>query len=211
MKPFITFDLDGTLIDSRLSTIESLQYALEKNHIKLEEDKINSISIGPTLDNILKDILPEPFHKLHECVKEDFKNYYDNIAYKEITPFKNIENLINELVFSGAVLAIITNKRSTPTLKIIKHLGWSKSFKEVISIDKSQKNEIKETLLIEYVQSNRGKHVYVGDTEADMSAASAAAIPFYGVMWGYGRLHQNKCQLSSSPEQLLAKLKAEVL
>lgn len=209
MCDFVTFDLDGTLIDSKKAMEESLRYALSKVDGLPELDAKINIPIGPPLNKILEQFLGVGNSQVIELVKREFIYHYDNITWNSIGVFNGIFDLISTLDSRGVTLALITNKRQTPTLKILKKFGWTETFAKVYCLDQYAGCNGKSELLEGYVSANPGSHTYVGDTLEDLSAAQMCGVKFVGASWGYGGVRFKSDCMASSPSDLKDKLVAE--
>jgi phosphoglycolate phosphatase len=87
-------------------------------------------------------------------------------------------------------MAIATNKRRVPTLKILKYLGWEQYFTIVGTLDMCSPPHPDKGSLIKYllqVMERDGKaSLYVGDKREDGEAAQANGMAFVAAGWGYG-------------------------
>lgn len=202
MSNFITFDLDGTLIDSKSAMENSLRYALSRvdGLPVIDEQKI--IPIGPPLKKILEEYLGIKQEFLLDNVMNEFIYHYDNFSCNTIFPFKGIIDLILALKSKGITLGLVTNKRKTPTIKILQKFGWSEAFDKVYCLDQHSECGGKDELLERYVKVNAGTHTYIGDTLEDLKAAQKCGINFIGVGWGYGGVDFNPDCLASTPLEL---------
>jgi phosphoglycolate phosphatase len=87
-------------------------------------------------------------------------------------------------------LAIATNKRRIPTLKILEHLGWEKYFCIVGTLDTSAPPYSTKAVLISFLLDEVGvaaeDALYMGDKWEDYEAAAANGMAFCAAGWGYG-------------------------
>lgn len=211
MRNFVTFDLDGTLIDSKEAMQASLRYALSRVEGLPELlDDTSNIPIGPPLSKILEKFLGVTNSQVVEMVKREFVYHYDNTAWDSIEVFNGISDLISTLDSKGVALALVTNKRQTPTLKILQKFGWAETFAKVYCLDQFARCNGKNELLEVYVSANPGSHTYVGDTPEDLSAAQMCGIKFVGASWGYGGVHFKSDCMAASPTALKDMLVAAI-
>jgi phosphoglycolate phosphatase len=202
MNNFITFDLDGTLIDSKGAMEDSLRYAFSRVDGLSPIDKGKSIPIGPPLKKIIEEYLGINEGILLEKVVDEFVFHYDNFSCNSIYPFKGITDLISVLKSKNVTLGLVTNKRQKPTIKLLQKFGWSEIFDKVYCLDQYPECGRKSELLERYVKINVGTHTYVGDTLEDLKAAQKCGINFIGVGWGYGDIDFNPNRLAISPLEL---------
>lgn len=199
MNEHIIFDLDGTLIDSAPSIVESFVYAFASLGITPSKP-ITPEVVGPPLMPTLAMLAGQGDPELLQQLANKFKVHYDAQGYKKATVFPGVEVFLDTLSQSGATLYIATNKRDLPTQKIMKHLNWGHYFKGVFSLDTYMPTLATKPLMVarilEDYQINPAQAVYIGDRYEDGLAADHNHIDFVMVTWGYS--DQFKTQLKSS-------------
>ena len=189
------FDLDGTLINSKGSVIKSLIYAFNKANVELKIDE-KEIKIGPPLDETILMCNNSISKKELFLIKDIFKEYYDNFGFKEIHVFKNIDYLLSILSNSENKIYIATNKRYTPTKKIINYLGWNNFFKNIYCIDRYKLNEKSKKSMLDFLIKNENieseNSLYIGDRYDDFIASKNNMISFIGAGWGENDFEDNE-------------------
>lgn len=192
----VIFDLDGTLIDSQESILNSIKQALSSLGIE-PKIPISSEIIGPPLLETLSIITGENDQLTLSTIASRFKALYDDKGYKESVAFKGVHQLLKNLFKNNCNLYIATNKRLDPTQKIISHLGWTHFFKKVYCIDLKGANKMfsDKAEMLSYLLSaesiNLNTAVYVGDRFEDYEAANANNLRCLLVNWGYGEIEFN--------------------
>jgi len=184
----IIFDLDGTLIDSSTSILESFESAFSA--CNLEPIKpLNSDIIGPPLMETLSMVSDISDKNALNNLAQEFISHYDTLSYKKTIVFPGINKMLNGLKDSGFNLYIATNKRILPTKKIINYLKWNEMFEGVYSLDSfSPSASSKSEVLSKLIESNnliKDNVVYVGDREEDKIAAVIIDIKFIMASWSY--------------------------
>ena len=201
----ICFDLDGTLIDSRLTIFKSTLSALRKLNLPslVPEDKfvnmigMHFVDIFNKLNINVPDI--EFFIKTYKDIYFDFID--DSVLYPEVTEvlYFNSE--------AGKKISLLTTKAQDQTDKIIDYFGLRKNFhylmgrrngigykpspEPLLHICKELKVEPKETLI-------------VGDTELDILCGKNAGAKSCAVLYGY----RSKDQLEKEkPDFIISRLK----
>jgi phosphoglycolate phosphatase len=206
----IIFDLDGTLVDSSESVIESIQAAFLMCNLKPVME-LNSDIIGPPLTETLIKLSGFSDQATLSRLAEKFKKNYDDFGFKKTKVFDGINEMLKELYENDFQLFIATNKRIIPTRKIINYLGWDKFFKEIYSLDSFSSNaDSKKEILAKIIEINclsKKNIIYVGDLEDDRYSAIANSISFIMASWGYEK-NQNQTELGNinSPEELCFNL-----
>ena len=184
----VIFDLDGTLVDSSYGVLSSLQSVLIDAGIEPSVSLEKSL-IGPPLHRIMEIACPNADKATIQRLIISFKNHYDSSGCLRTEAFLGVNEMLHSLYASGICLHIATNKRISPTLKILDHLGWSRLFDQVISPDSSEPSlPSKAAILSRILEHSSLEPVsccYVGDRLDDYQAASKIGIPFVLAEWGY--------------------------
>ncbi len=184
----IIFDLDGTLIDSSPSILQSFVAAFEQCGV-MPVRPLTSDIIGPPLMPTLRLLTASHDEALIARLADAFKAEYDNHAYQAVAVFSGVETMLDNLKAQGKQLYIATNKRILPTRKIMQHLAWTRYFKEVYALDYftpalSNKTDMVTQILAREALSP-ANCFFVGDRVEDGQAATSNHIPFAMVRWGY--------------------------
>ena len=188
MSKAIIFDFDGTLVDSEQAIYQCFQTITNK----LAPDRIDnarSILIGPPLRDTASKILGRSRQdQLNQFVKL-FIQMHDDQAIFQTQPYPGVDKILQKLSLMQIPIAIATNKRQAPTIKLIDHFGWSKYFKFVECSDRQHKERDKDKMIKDIKSSsNRFKNAYfVGDTVNDGFSANLNNLRFIKVNYGYGQ------------------------
>ena len=186
----IIFDLDGTIIDSQQSIIDSLKWSLKKAGIDPAVNLTRDLIGPPLVDTLIKISRKSDMRLLGELV-DGFKARYDSLGYKGGKPFLGMETAIRQLHHIGYKLYVATNKRLVPTQKIMTHFSLGEYFESVYSIDLrmnspfKNKSQMIESLIADH-NMDPSRTIYVGDRIEDHQAACANNIGCFLVGWGYG-------------------------
>ena len=181
------FDFDGTLIDSA----PSVKLCYEKVTKNIAPQRINilkKLQVGPTLAETAKEILGQEFLHKHEDFISQFKYEYDQILLSQTNSYKGVNELLNELKSRGNKIAIATNKRKEPTLKIIKHLNWGNYFSWIACVNPESKILKNKSELVRSILTNEidfQKSFFVGDTLNDAQCAKDNKLKFIKASYGY--------------------------
>ena len=185
----VIFDLDGTLIDSSPSILECFATVLANAGLH-PVVPLDSSLIGPPLRQTLMNISGLSSGEQVDGLVRGFQEIYDVEGYKSSRVYPGVEELLCRLAASDIPLAIATNKRRTPTLKILDYLGWSGYFRVVGTLDTPVPPHANKAALIrsivEEMRLSPESSLYVGDKLEDGEAAEANRMPFFAAGWGYG-------------------------
>jgi phosphoglycolate phosphatase len=190
-KRAFIFDLDGTLIDSSESILCALSLAFERANI-VPIKPLTSDLIGPSLESIIRKVVGETDSFLLLSIAGLFREEYDGLGYKKTKYFPGIDRVLQGLSEMGHALYLVTNKRETPTLRILDMFSWAPFFQAIYTSglggDEFQgKSALIRKLLADNCLSSDNT-LMIGDTIEDADAAAKNNLCFYGVAWGYGSL-----------------------
>lgn len=208
----IIFDLDGTLVDSKLGVIKALQHAITKHGGQMPSN--TDSLIGPPLKTIIEACLQTEDTALVNQVTQDFKEAYDENFYKNTLLYDGIENMLTDLKRPEHKLIIATNKRSIPTKKILHFLKIDIFFDYIFCVDTfsdiNSKDKLLEKIIVQ-LDVTPDSSIYIGDRDEDAEAARYASMKFLRVDWGFGENSQVMDSVKSSldlPHKILAHVSA---
>ena len=209
MKPLF-FDLDGTLIDSKLDIANSVNASLI--HFRLEPIKNETIYefVGNGVKQLLVDCLNQ-HGKIN--ILDEFFTYFLKTYYKHLldntTVYEGVFNTLNEIKKTYE-LFIVTNKSELFAKKVVAGLGLSPYFKDMAGGDtyKNKKPHPEQILkLIKKHNLNIEGCYFVGDSENDIIAAQSVGLKIIWASYGFrGRDILKKHTVDfiiDYPEQLL--------
>lgn len=187
-KQYILFDLDGTLIDSKIGILRCLEYALSHFGIQAAPDQLDAFVGPPLYDTYIK-----MFHGSHDEALEFVRLYRERFASKgvmENSLFPGVEDFLAQLQARGKTLLLATSKPTVFARQILAHYGLDRYFALIggsnMDNTRSHKNEV-----IEYVletcglQDLRGECVMIGDRRQDVIGARQTGLDCIAVRYGY--------------------------
>ena len=183
----LIFDFDGTLVDSKKIIYQCFQEVTEKI-APLRLSYAKNILIGPPLrDAALKISGQDHKNKLNNFIKL-FIALHDDQLILNTQPYPNVTETLKILHEQNIPMSIATNKRQSPTLKLIDHYGWKKYFKKIECSDDKKTIRNKYQMIQDILKTNPEfiYGYYVGDTVSDGISSNLSKIPFIKASYGYG-------------------------
>ncbi|HWV96523.1 MAG TPA: HAD family hydrolase [Xanthobacteraceae bacterium] len=191
-SPLITFDLDGTLVDTAPDLIGALNYILVREKLPplpLESAR-NLIGSGA------RRLLERGFEAEGRQVSTDemsrltadFIAYYAEHIADESRPFDGLEAALDDLAAKGCRFAVCTNKLEWLSLRLLDRLGLTDRFAAVCGADTFGVSKPDPVILRQTVAKaggSIGKTIMVGDAGTDVGVARRTGVPVVGVTFGY--------------------------
>ena len=182
----VIFDLDGTLIDSRVDITNALNYALEPySFAQLSvEDTVKMIGEGIT--RLIEKLVGERDTSMKADVTERFLTYYTQHILDYTREYPGVRDTLEKL--SSYQKAVISNKNESLSRRVLDGLDLSHYFDVIIGSDTTRERKpspvpILKVLSELHVQS--GEALIVGDSNYDVDAGKAAGITTVAVTYGY--------------------------
>jgi phosphoglycolate phosphatase len=185
MTRAILFDLDGTLIDSRLDLARSTNQALREVGLPERPEAEIFGFIGEGSRRLIEKAVA-PRVELLDAAHTAWAQAYSTQLLANTLPYPGIEGLLSRL---PGPLAVHTNKPGDFARRILDGLRLSRYFAVTLGggdgparkPDPAGALQILAQLGVQPAQA-----VYVGDSRIDAATAQAGALRFIGVAWGLG-------------------------
>src|SRR5688572_22661880 len=131
----IIFDLDGTLIDSRLDLAESTNEMLATyGASELPVDDVARM-VGEGAKVLVERALAAAGRNPNEPdALKRFREIYDTRLLRHTRPYEGIPEIVDSLA-AEHVLAVLTNKPEAPSRRLLEAFGLAPRFREVIGGD----------------------------------------------------------------------------
>jgi phosphoglycolate phosphatase len=183
----IIFDFDGTLVDSEKAIYECFQ-SITKRIAPERGNFAKNILIGPPLRDTASEILgPKHQDQLNKFVNL-FIEMHDEKAIKHTKPYPDVINVLHALNKDNVIMAIATNKRQIPSIKLIDHFGWKDYFKFIECSDSQKQIRNKDQMIQDIINQDKSfcEAYFIGDTVNDGLSANLSQLPFIKACYGYG-------------------------
>ncbi|HUE44304.1 MAG TPA: HAD-IA family hydrolase [Candidatus Sulfotelmatobacter sp.] len=186
----IVFDLDGTLIDSKLDLIHAVNATLtEMGRAKLSDEIISSY-IGHGAPMLMS-------RALGGVAKEEelarglgyFLEYYEAHKLDNTCLYPGVTKTLAKLTERKVAMAVLTNKPVKISVRILEALGVARHFQAIYggnSFETKKPDPLGAKKILEELRVNAGDAMMVGDSEVDIQTARNADMIATAVDYGFG-------------------------
>jgi phosphoglycolate phosphatase len=191
----IFLDFDGTLVDSSEGIHIAFTRACEEVGINAPELNEFRRCIGPPIQVLARQLVPEiETHRL-ETLRLKFRAEYDHKHYARVQWHEGVIEGLHKLhAQEETSLSVVTNKPTQPANALIADAGIADLFQSIVGVDYrvlnrsgsvfSSKNEaISYALALTDCPSEQA--VYVGDTPSDQRASKESGVAFIAATYGF--------------------------
>ncbi|HZX31345.1 MAG TPA: phosphoglycolate phosphatase [Rhodocyclaceae bacterium] len=187
----VTFDLDGTLLDTIADLAEGCRRMLEDlGEPSRTQEEIHSF-VGKGMAVLVERCLtrdhPPSAERLHAGI-ESFKRHYAEVngLYTQIYP--GVMEGLHAWQAAGVKMGVVTNKPGMFTEVLLDRMGMADFFDVVVSGDTTpNKKPHPEPILHACVVlgTRPVENLHIGDSKNDILAARGAGCPVFCVPYGY--------------------------
>lgn len=179
----IIFDLDGTLIKSKQEIIKTYQ-AVFREIIPPKKTDIESINYHATLQTVLETVYGNDAENIAHA-KSLFSAYYDVSQFEETPLYDGVYDTLRTLKRRGNYLYIATNKRETPTLRVLKLKKIEHFFSAIMATDTRGEKYNKEAMISELKKRYKFDQGWmIGDAPDDIMAGKNQNLTTVAVTYG---------------------------
>ncbi len=186
------WDLDGTLTDPKIGITKSVQYALAKFGIIVNDRDMLTPFIGPPLK--------ESFQRFYAMTEAEaiqavayYREYFGTKGLYENEVYAGIEDILSHIQAQGCINIVVTSKPTLYAEKIVAHFNLNRLFSRVIGsnmdLTMTDKGELIAYALLQFPY-DPSACVMIGDREHDIIGAKKNGVDSIGVTWGYGTLDE---------------------
>jgi phosphoglycolate phosphatase len=184
----LIFDLDGTLIDSKLDLALAVNAALaEIGRAELPHETIFSY-VGQGAPNLIARALGDGATE-EDCLRglEFFIKYYSVHKLDHTSVYPGVRETLNTL--KGMPMAILTNKPVGASRGIVEGLGLTGYFQFIYggnSFERKKPDPMGVENIMREFGATPAQVMFVGDSEIDVLTARNAGTWVCGVTYGFG-------------------------
>ena len=202
----LIFDLDGTLIDSRLD----LANAVNATRVHMGKDPLANERVYSYVGNgapvLIRRAMGEQATEaeLQEAL-EFFLEFYRDHDLDYTVLYPGVKESLERLMAAGKRMAVLTNKPVNMSRNIVQGLGVADHFFRVYggnSFEFKKPNPIGIDTLLQESGIPRERALMIGDSSVDVQTARNARIPCCGVTYGF----QPETLADPAPELLVDRM-----
>lgn len=183
----IIFDLDGTLIDSKLDLANSVNFTRQQMGISVLEHGLIFSYIGDGATELIRRAMGEGLGDSDvQRALEIFLAHYSEHLLDNTTLYPGVAEALDEL--QPLQLAVLTNKPLRPTQAILQGLQIHDRFEVIYggnSFDQKKPHPIGIEKILGDTGTARERAVMVGDSYIDIQTGRNAAVATCGVTYGF--------------------------
>lgn len=212
----VSFDLDGTLVDTAGEIAEAANRAVEEHGLPRQPVAELTLLIGHGAHALMRQLLARlagqgarqrpPLDV--DAVIASFERHYLDTTGTQGLPYPGCHQTLQRLRAGGVRLACVTNKEGRLTRQLLRHHGLSEAFDLVIGGDTLPQKKPHASVLQHLAGQlgvGIGQLAHVGDSAIDVQAARNAGAAAWAVPWGY---NAGQPIASASPDRIFDSLPA---
>jgi phosphoglycolate phosphatase len=184
----LIFDLDGTLADSKLDLVHSVNAARGLMGLPPISDQLVSSYVGNGAPILMRRALgPEASEADVARGLEFFLTYYRAHMLDNTRLYPGVKEALDRLRDAGVKMAVLTNKPVRFSRSIVEGLGLAQHFFQLYggnSFEQKKPDPIGIETLLRESGLERERTIMVGDSGVDVQTARNAKVQACGVSWG---------------------------
>jgi phosphoglycolate phosphatase len=189
VRGLVIFDLDGTLIDSKLDLVHSVNAARGLMNLPPISEGLVSSYVGNGAPVLMRRALgPEASEADVERGLEFFLKYYRAHMLDNTRLYPGVRDALDRLHQAGEKMAVLTNKPVRFSRSIVEGLGLTGHFFQVYggnSFEQKKPDPVGIETLLRESGAARERTIMVGDSGVDIQTARNAKVQACGVSYGF--------------------------
>lgn len=218
MYKLLMFDLDGTLVDSAPEITDAANCVLHELHLSpvtvpqiigwigsgSREVMVQAVAHAKNVDPIY---LRNDSEQVDDIMRA-FSVAYEKVCGLRSSLYPHVRDTLNHLKALHVPLALITNKESRLTVRVLERHRLRDFFDLVIGGDtlcRTKPDPLPVQHCLEFFGVSAKDGLLVGDSSVDVASAHAAGVACWAVPYGYNR---GRPIADANPERVIPDLSA---
>jgi phosphoglycolate phosphatase len=185
----LIFDLDGTLVDSKLDLVHAVNAARRMMQLQPISEEVVASYVGDGAPVLMRRALgPDAAEADVQRALEFFLAYYREHMLDNTRLYPGVREALDRMQAGSAKMAVLTNKPVLFSKELVDRLGLHEHFFRVYggnSFDQKKPNPIGIEKLVEETGAPRERTIMVGDSHVDVRTARNARVKACGVLYGF--------------------------
>ncbi len=184
----LVFDLDGTLVDSKVDLANSVNFALRESGLPALPHEVIYSYVGDGATALIRRAVGPRREETLAAVLDRFLSHYREHLLDTTLPYPGVEETLAERG-PDYRMAVLTNKPIDMTRKILSGLSLDRYFRDVRGGDSFENKKPNPQGLLRVIASlgaSPASTLMVGDSRNDVLAGRGAGAFTCGVTYGLG-------------------------
>jgi phosphoglycolate phosphatase len=210
----VSFDLDGTLVDTAAEIAHAANSALRAHGIPPQPPSEISLLIGHGSRQLMLKLLARLYLQTPALIEsappgavlDSFEQCLDAPLSSQATVYAGAHDALIRLCGAGVRIACVTNKESRHARRVLKAVGLDDAFGLIVAGDTLPQRKPHGSVLRHVVRVFAGdthRAAHVGDSHVDVQAARNAGVAAWAVPYGY---NAGRPIAQAQPERIFACL-----
>ena len=184
----VLLDLDGTLVDSAADLAGAVGDMLAERGLAPHSVEDVRAMIGDGAAELVRRSFVARGMPPPDGALDRFREAYGRRCTQLTRPYDGVPELLRDLDAAGRLVAVVTNKPTSFSERILESLGLAPHGKAVVGPErvpakKPSPEHVRAALQL--LDADASDAVMVGDGPTDMASARDAGVATIGVLWGY--------------------------
>lgn len=191
-RPLLVFDLDGTLADTAVDLVSTLNALLTREGLAAIPFQEARLMVGAGAKALLQRGLKVNGVEVDEIKLEqlfnDYLVYYEEHIADDSVLYPGVTAALDRFEAAGWSFAVCTNKIEGPSVLLLTALGVAERFQAICGKDTFAVSKPDGEALLRTIAKAGGdprRAIMVGDSRTDIDTARNAEVPVVAVNFGY--------------------------
>jgi 2-phosphoglycolate phosphatase len=184
----IIFDFDGTLVDSKVDIVNSVNFALERLGLSAKDFDTVAGYIGVGLEHLLLKCLGDGQEDKYQQAYDLYCEHYRVHLLDNSAPYPHVKEILEH--FKNKEIAIVSNRLSTSARRMLETFGLAHYFGYILgseNVSCRKPSPCPVLSVIDKFKIPKEKAIIVGDMDLDIKSGKEAGIMTCAVTYGLGK------------------------